>query len=147
VGAGKVEGRCLCGSIVFQYEGTPHWTVHCHCESCRRSTSSPVTTFISVPRSSFSFTKGAPRYFTSSPGVRRSFCGNCGSPLTYENERLPDEVHVYAAALSKPVDVSPSRHVFVSEQLTWFEVADQLPRYATTSRSGAPPIRVGPRKS
>jgi hypothetical protein len=142
--SGKIEGRCLCGSVVFHYEGTPNWTVHCHCESCRRATSSPVTTFISVPRSVFAFIKGEPRYFGSSPGVKRGFCENCGSPLTYENERMPDEVHLYAASLSSPVDVAPERHVFVAEQLSWFEVLDGLPRYAATSR-GAVPLRTGPR--
>ena len=68
-----VEGRCLCGSITFQYEGSPNWTLHCHCESCRRATSSPLTTWISVPRRIFSFTKGTPRYFCSSPGGQARF--------------------------------------------------------------------------
>jgi hypothetical protein len=103
-----------------------------------------MTTWISVPRSVFAFIRGSPRYFGSSPGVKRGFCPNCGSPLTYENERMPDEVHLYAASLSSPNDVAPDRHVFVAEQLSWFEVLDELPRYATTSR-GAVPIRTGPR--
>src|SRR5262245_35255560 len=141
----KIEGRCLCGSVVFQYQGAPNWTLHCHCESCRRATSSPMTTWISVPRSAFGFIKGSPRYFGSSPGVKRGFCQNCGSPLTYENERIPDEVHLYAASLSNPVDVAPSRHVFVSEQLPWFEVIDDLPRYETSSRHGATPTHRGSR--
>jgi hypothetical protein len=146
VDTGKIEGGCLCGSIVFQYEGPPNWTLHCHCESCRRATSSPMTTWISVPRSSFRFLKGAPRHFASSQGVRRGFCEHCGSPLTYESERIPDEVHLYAASLVTGATVVPNRHVFVSEQLPWFEVLDELPRYATTSRSGEPPVRIGPRK-
>jgi hypothetical protein len=103
-----------------------------------------MTTWISVPRSAFAFTSGSPRYFASSPSVRRGFCESCGSPLTYENERMPDEVHLYAASLSGPVEVTPSRHVFVSEQLPWLEVLDELPRYATTSRGGVAPIRKGP---
>ena len=143
----EVEGRCLCGSIAFRYYGTPNWTLHCHCESCRRATSSPMTTWISVPRSSFCFTKGSPQYFNSSPGVKRGFCQNCGSPLTYESERVPEEVHLYAASLLDPRQVSPSRHVFAAEQLPWLEILDDLPRYATTSRGGAVPVRTGPRKS
>jgi hypothetical protein len=141
--ADKVEGRCLCGAVAFRYDGTPNWTLHCHCESCRRATSSPMTTWISVPRTAFSFTKGSPRYFGSSPGVRRGFCENCGSPLTYESARIPAEVHLYAASLDNPRNVVPARHVFVAEQLPWFEVHDDLPRYATTSRGGASPIRIG----
>jgi hypothetical protein len=103
-----------------------------------------MTTWISVPRSAFRFKQGAPRYFNSSPGVTRSFCGTCGSPLTYANERIPDEVHLYAASLVNPSDVNPSRHVFVEEQLPWLEIADRLPRFAKTSRGGMQPIRYGP---
>jgi hypothetical protein len=66
--------------------------------------------------------------------------------LTYESERIPDEVHLYAASLVNPLIVSPSRHVFVDEQLPWLEIADQLPRFAKTSRGGAQPIRYGPIK-
>jgi hypothetical protein len=144
--ATSVSGKCLCNSIVFQYTEAPNWTLHCHCESCRRATSSPITTWISVPRSAFAFTKGAPRYFHSSPGVRRGFCENCGSPLTYENERIEREIHIYAASLLDPNCVSPSCHVFVDEQLPWFEVLDHLPRFATTGRNDAAPIRFGPDK-
>jgi hypothetical protein len=140
------EGRCLCGSITFRFEGRPNWTLYCHCDSCRRATSSPVTTWISVPREGFHITKGSPRYYASSPGVRRGFCENCGSPLSYESERVPNEVHLYAASLLDPCAVEPSRHVFTSEQLPWFEVSDDLPRYAATSRGGAAPVHVGPRR-
>jgi hypothetical protein len=143
----RVEGRCLCGAVRFEYDGEPNWVLHCHCESCRRATSSPMTTWISVPRSAFAFKQGTPRFFNSSPGVARGFCGTCGSQLTYENERIPDEVHLYAASLADPSQVSPSRHVFVEEQLPWMEIADRLPRFAKTSRGGAQPIRYGPGKS
>ena len=141
-----VNGRCLCGSVTFQFSGRPHWTVYCHCETCRRATSSPVTTWISVPRKALRFIKGAPRHFSSSPGVTRGFCEVCGTPLSYENERIPDEIHLYAVSLDSAVGVTPNRHVFTSEQLPWFDVTDQLPRYATTSRGGAKPSSVGPRK-
>jgi hypothetical protein len=141
----KVEGHCLCGAVMFEYAAEPNWTLHCHCESCRRATSSPMTTWISVPRSAFRFTRGEPRTFSSSPGVTRGFCGTCGSPLTYESERVPDEVHLFAASLSDPSHVRPTRHVFVEEQLPWIEIADQLPRFEKTSRGGAQPVRIGPR--
>src|SRR3989441_7337809 len=74
------SGHCLCRAIGFSYEGAPNWTLHCHCESCRRATSSPMATWISVPRNAFRFTAGKPTYFASSPGVRRGFCVHCGSP-------------------------------------------------------------------
>lgn len=141
----KVEGHCLCHAIKFEYEAQPNWVVHCHCESCRRAASAPVVTWISVPRASFQFTEGSPRHYRSSAHAKRAFCGDCGSPLTYENDQLPDEVHLYAASLADPSGVVVSRHVFVEDQLDWFEIQDDLPRYATTSQGGAEPIRHGPK--
>jgi hypothetical protein len=137
-------GHCFCRSIAFAFEGEPRWTLNCHCESCRRATSSPMATWISVPRTALRFTGGERSYYASSPGVRRGFCGRCGSPLTYENEQLPDEVHILAGALEEPDAARPSAHVFSEEQLTWFDVADELPRYARTRRDG-PVLRHGPR--
>ena len=138
-------GHCLCRAIAYAYDGPPNWTIYCHCESCRRATSSPVTAWISVPRASFRFTRGTPVAFASSDGVRRGFCGTCGSPLSYENDHLPDEVHIYAASLADPSAARPMRHVFAQEQLPWHEVHDTLPRYATTMQGGkAVPMRHGP---
>lgn len=143
----RVTGHCLCRAIKFVYDVTPSWTLHCHCESCRRAASAPVVTWICVPSASFRFTAGHPRYYRSSEQVKRAFCGDCGSPLTYENDELADEVHLYAGSLADPNDVEVSRHVFVDEQLDWFEIQDDLPRYATTGQGGVKPIRRGPKKS
>jgi hypothetical protein len=143
----SLTGHCLCGAITFRADAPPKLMLHCHCESCRRAAASPMTTWLSVPVSAFSWTKGEPRVFASSPGVRRSFCGGCGSPLAYENAKLPGEIHLYAALLDDPDAVEPLRHVFCAEQLPWLEILDEPPRYATTSASGAAPLRSGPRKS
>ena len=51
-------GRCLCGAIRYEYYGEPTLITHCHCESCRRQTSSPMTTFIIVPKAALRFTPG-----------------------------------------------------------------------------------------
>ena len=141
----KTTGRCLCGAIQFEYEGDPLESVHCHCDSCRRQTSSPVATFVMVPRSALRFTRGSTKEFVSSPGVRRSFCAECGSPIAYQSDRRPEIVDLYAGTLSDPSSVTPSCHVHTEEQLSWFEIVDELPRYAQ-GRRGATPVRYGPRK-
>ena len=48
VGDGK-RRRCLCGAVSFEFSGAENWRAHCHCESCRRNTSSPFTTWFGVP--------------------------------------------------------------------------------------------------
>ena len=143
--AGARRGRCLCGAVTFAYEGKPLWVAHCHCESCRRATASPVTTFLGVASKGFDWMGGAPQVFESSPGVRRSFCSRCGSPLAYEADRFPGEVHLYVATLDDPAAVEPKGHVHVAEQLPWFEVLDELPRYELAGSGGAAPVSRGPR--
>ena len=142
-GQAVTTGRCLCGDIRYEYVGTPILLIHCHCDSCRRHVSSPVATFVCVTRDTFRFTQGKTGVYASSPGVRRSFCPRCGSPIAYETDRLPDEIHLYHGTLTDPGAARPTAHVHVAEQLAWFEVLDELPRYAEGMR-GVDPIGRGP---
>lgn len=138
-------GRCLCGAVRYEYRGPPQWVAHCHCDSCRRHTSSSVATYVGVARQAFRFTAAAPMVYASSPGVRRSFCGRCGSPIAYEADRIPDEVHLYHGTLDDPAALpAATGHVHVGEQLPWFEILDDTPRWHTTAR-GQTPVRTGPR--
>lgn len=121
-------GRCLCGSVSYQYRGAENWRAHCHCESCRRSTSSAFTTFFGVNCENFSWTGAAPRVYVSSPGVRRSFCGQCGSPMAYESERFPGEIHLYAACLEDSSGFRAQCHVHFAEHVPWSEPGDSLPK-------------------
>jgi hypothetical protein len=92
----------------------------------------------------FHLTKGVWTAYVSSPGVTRTFCGRCGSPIAYKSERVPNQIDLYVGALRNPAAVEPTFHVHVAEQLPWFETADLLPRYERTQR-GARPVRHGPR--
>ena len=136
-------GRCLCGAIRYEFRGAPEWVVHCHCDTCRRQVSSPLATFLGVLKKNFRYVAGTPNAYASSPGVSRSFCPSCGSPIAYEATRLPDEIHLFHGTLDDPGFIAPTAHVFTEEQLPWFEVHDELPRYAKGGR-GQTPIGHGP---
>lgn len=134
----KHAGRCLCGAIAFEVTGAPLWVAHCHCESCRRNTGSAFATFVGVPQARLRYLKGTPRVFVSSPGVRRSFCEKCGTPLTYAADRFPGEIHIYVSTFDKPNTFPPELHVHAAESIDWLHLDDGLPRYRTTSRDTAP---------
>jgi len=138
-----VTGRCLCGDIRYEYRGAPLKILHCHCETCRRHTSSPVATFVCVDRTSFRFTQGTPGAYKSSEHVTRTHCGRCGSPMTYVTEKN-NQVDVYIGTLDDAAAVAPTYHVHAEEQLPWFEVADASPRYAR-GKTGHEPVRHGPK--
>ena len=91
-------GRCLCGATQFEFTGEVVETAHCHCESCRRQTSSPVATIVTIHELALRITRGRPNEYISSPGVRRSFCGTCGSPIAYRSERHRGLVDLFAGS-------------------------------------------------
>ncbi len=127
------HGRCLCGEVTFEFEGDINWCGHCHCDSCRRNTSSAVATFYAVPRSAYRFTGAEPKAFASSEGVRRLFCGTCGSPIAYEADIYSHEIHFYIGTLENPAEMLPQFHVFCGEKLPWLEIDDDLPRHTRTT--------------
>lgn len=127
------QGRCLCGNVRFQVEGKPVWIGHCHCQSCRRNTGSVLATFVGFKPSQVTYLNGEQGLYESSPGVRRRFCTNCGTPLSYEADKFPNEIHLYLCTLDEPERYVPQFHVFYSERVPWFEVADNLPRHLRVS--------------
>lgn len=141
------QGHCLCGGIKYEFEGKPDWVAYCHCESCRRHTSSAVATMLGVKVTQFRYLEGTPAAYQSSPGVWRYFCPTCGSPMAYtDDEKWPGEVHLYLGTLSQPEAFVPTAHVHTGEQVPWFELQDELPRYEKLGR-GHKPVRHGPKKS
>ncbi|MGI9369223.1 MAG: GFA family protein [Ruegeria sp.] len=124
----EYTGGCFCGAIRYFAAGEPIWAAHCHCESCRRTTGSPMTSFLGMTRKGVTW-EGQRTVRESSPEVFRGFCGTCGTPVSYESSRWPTETHLYAATLDHPEVYIPQAHVFWSERLPWMTIADDLPKY------------------
>ena len=127
-------GRCLCGNVRYRFEGTPNWQVHCHCESCRRATSSPFTSFFAVDRARFGWVASTPAEYRSSPGATRAFCPRCGSQMAYQSHERSHEIDLYACTLDAPETFAATAHVHAQERLPWLRLADGLPRRYTPRR-------------
>jgi hypothetical protein len=82
--------------------------------------------------------------YESAPGIHRTFCPDCGTPLSYEAEWQGQViVGLFVGTLDNPELFPPERHVFDLDRISWFDVADHLPRYHQTP-SAKDPIRFGP---
>ena len=66
--------------------------------------------------------------YESSPGVTRSHCARCGTPIGYETVRRPAEIDLYVNAFDHPEAFVPQAHVHFAEHLPWFDTRDELPR-------------------
>jgi len=139
-----IRGRCLCGNVQFEVSGKHRWVAHCHCHSCRRNTGSAVATFVGYAEDQVAYDRGERAIYESSPGVRRGFCADCGTPMSYESDRHPGEIHLYVSTLDEPDRFQPKLHVFYSERIAWMEIEDDLPRYEALTE-GTEPVAWGSR--
>ena len=134
----KLSGRCACGRVTWASSGPILWAGHCHCESCRRACSTPFTSFFGVPRDSIVWQGEMSDCFTSGGTVNRKHCPICGSQMTCELDRWPDEAHLYAATLDDSSLFVPEAHYHFAESLPWIELSDTLPRFPGSADTTLP---------
>lgn len=121
----KTTGGCMCGAVRYEAMGKPLYVGHCHCNSCRRHTGAPVVTVAVFPADKVRFSQSDRSIFNSSPGVGRGFCKQCGTPLTWEGN---DNISLHISTLDDPNILTPERHWYYEERISWFDTADELPR-------------------
>lgn len=136
---GSIEGGCLCRTVRYRVTGEPLATSLCHCRSCRLAAGGPSVAWVILRAEDFAVTAGAPVQFRSSPDVFRTFCGNCGTALTYQGISRTDLVDVTTISLDHPEDFAPDREIWIEDKLPWETLNDTLPHYHRSS-VGASPI-------
>ncbi len=113
------EGGCLCGAVRYRVSGTPQYSAICHCSSCRKAAGAPSVAWQTYEWQQFELLSGKPRTYRSSPGVQRTFCENCGTPLTFSSEQRPGQIDITSISLDDPNDSPPDREVWLEEKLNW----------------------------
>jgi hypothetical protein len=128
-----VAGGCLCGAIRYRIVAAPIITSYCHCRSCRLATGAPAAAWVILPREGLVFDRGTPAAFASSPGKLRTFCGRCGTSLTYERDDRPS-IDIHTATLDDPDAFPPVREIWLDEKIAWMEPNPRFAHHARTSR-------------
>jgi hypothetical protein len=113
------KGGCRCGAVRFSIQGTPKFVANCHCNECRKSTGAAFTTWVGMKTKQFTWDKGAPKTFESSSEIVRNFCGDCGTPLTFESWKYIDEVHILIGAFDEANYFTPTGSAYNDEGLDW----------------------------
>jgi hypothetical protein len=127
-------GGCRCGAIRVRARGQAAGVIYCHCSDCRRSSGAPVSLFVGYRTEQVDNERGMLKIYESSPGVSRCFCGDCGTPLSYQDERLPGEIYVPMGVFDVPEAFEPEMHDWVSQRIGWLDIRDGLPRYQRSSK-------------
>ena len=126
------SGHCYCGAVKFEVNADSNWVGHCHCESCRRHSGSVMTTFAGFKQNQVVFTGAMPNRYSTDDGVTRSFCGQCGSPVAYENADTPEDIHLHLGLFDQPELLPAEDHSFLDEKVSWFSADEQLPESGWT---------------
>ena len=130
---GEITGRCYCGAVTIR-GAAPQTVAYCHCSDCRRVTGAPVAAFAAFAEGDLEIAPDEGRVVEVSPGVRRTFCGACGSPLTGRYDYLPGQVYVALGLLDQAGELAPGVHAHAESRLAWLHIEDDLPRAAGSAR-------------
>jgi hypothetical protein len=122
-------GGCLCGRVRYSATGEPQSSLICHCVSCRRAAGAQSVAWVTFSSGGFSWVYGDPVEHRSSAEVTRTFCGNCGTSLTYQHDADPGFIDVSTASLDDPDEFPPTRHVWSEDGIGWDRSNDGLPRF------------------
>lgn len=117
-------GGCQCGAVRFRVEGRLGEASICHCRMCQKASGNFMLPLVSVRGARLSWIRGEPKRFRSSNHVRRGFCADCGTPLTYE---APDGMAVAIAAFDRPQEIAPKVQWGVEGKLPYFDAMTALP--------------------
>jgi hypothetical protein len=123
------RGGCLCGAVRYEVTAIPRKTSLCHCEDCRRASGAPVVAWTFFPSGSLSFVHGDPCLLRHAER-ERTFCRDCGTPLTFFDPAIPSEFEVTTCSLDEGrVAPPPEDHNWTSDMLPWLRVNEDLLAY------------------
>lgn len=125
-----MKGSCLCGRIAYEIAQLDAPIEHCSCRYCRKAHAAAFNTSAGVRREHFRWLKGSDglRSYESSPGKRRSFCGECGTHLVAERAGL-DMLMVRVATLDDDPGETPALHIFAADEVPWLAYGPEIVAY------------------
>ena len=128
-----MEGGCHCRAIRFKATVKPFWIGACYCIDCRKISGTPYTVFAGYKKEDVEVTQGTPKVYASSANVRRSFCDVCSSPFAYgytDTSPEKEKIFIPIGVFDDPSDLSPHKHIWVSQKLPWVHITDDAPQRA-----------------
>ena len=124
-------GSCLCGGIQYEVRGSLGDIIQCHCRRCRKATGTAFATNSPIAKADFYLLQGQQllKSFTTTTGVSRNFCSECGSPIYSVKADLPDVYRLRIGSLDTPIEQKPTCHFYVGSKAEWEDIHDTLPQY------------------
>jgi hypothetical protein len=125
----RMEGGCLCGAVRYRISGSPFAAEYCHCRMCQKSAGAVVVSWMDFRPEQLTWTAGKPSEYESSESVRRGFCQECGSTLSFRDTRHPEYITLTIASLDDPNLVKPTCHIYTDSQVNWLAIEDDCKKF------------------
>jgi hypothetical protein len=134
-----LTGGCQCGAVRFSITGPLGRASICHCRMCQKAFGNVFAPLVTAR--GLTWTRGAPKHFRSSNKVKRGFCADCGTPLTYEPDGFHPEVAI--CAFDDPTAVPPAIQVGLESKLPWADSLATLPERPNAENAKAAAFFAG----
>jgi hypothetical protein len=115
------SGGCQCGAIRFRASRFGRSSI-CHCRMCQKAFGGIFGALVTAH--DLEWTRGNPRRFASSNKVRRGFCAECGTPLTFEPG---GPIEIAVGAFDDPNVVRPTIQLNPTDKVAFFDGICSLP--------------------
>ena len=121
-----ITGGCLCGKIRYEVSQPLQNIIACHCTHCQKASGAGASHNAVLPTSALTFTSGQPRLYadTAQSGniLNRYFCGDCGSPIVSQREKVPGMMVLKVGTLDTPGDMKLVMNIWTSSARPWMHM-------------------------
>ena len=117
-------GGCQCGAVRFRVTTSLGKASICHCRMCQKAFGGFFGPLVSTLDNGVEWTRGKPAHFESSNFVKRGFCKNCGTPLTFEHGK--DGVELAIGAFDNAHEIAPVSQLAHDAAVPCFDELHQL---------------------
>lgn len=125
----SAAAQCLCDAVQLEIDTPARWAWHDHTAASRTAHGAAYATYVGSWRKRFRIVAGDEhirRYEDKTTGTVRSFCGRCGTPLTYERARSPHMVNIPRSLFRSRTGRQPLYHIGISELQEWAYAGEPL---------------------
>ena len=119
------SGGCQCGAVRFHAQSLGRASI-CHCRMCQKAFGGFYGPYVDA--NGFEWTRGAPKYFQSSNLIKRGFCGDCGTQLSFESPKWT--INIAIGAFDHPQTIVPVLQVGTESRLPYVNDLGGLPERA-----------------
>ncbi len=121
-----ITGGCLCGAVRYTVSQPLEKIIACHCTHCQKASGAGASHNALLPTSAVTFTSGTPKLFrdTAESGniLKRYFCGDCGSPLYSQREKLPEMMVLKIGTLDSPPPMKLVMNIWTRSARPWMHI-------------------------